>query len=163
MARQSAFDEQITRAEGQAEPQLEAQAPEMLQIAMRAHLARGALAPARAAADRFAPHVGQASGLALLVDAALEMGHIQLARRALADTDAKAAPAEAALIRARNAQAQGDLAAARAILIAAIEAMPDQIAPRRALAEVMVATGNAADARAVLAHLGAPPGATPAE
>ncbi|WP_439139016.1 tetratricopeptide repeat protein [Roseicyclus sp.] len=163
MARQSAFDEQGMRADGQAGPHCAAQTPEMLQIAMRAHLARGALAHARAAADRFAPHIGQASGLGPLVEAALEMGYVQLARLALADGDATAPPEEAALIRARIAQAQGDLVAARAILIAAIEAMPDHPATRRALAEVMVATGTAADARAVLAHLGARPGASPTE
>jgi tetratricopeptide (TPR) repeat protein len=163
MAQHSVFDERGGRAEQHDAPQAKPQTAAVLQLVMRAHLARGALEHARAAADLCAPHAGQPSGLALLVEVALDMGHVQLARLALAQAEAETPPGEAALMRARIAQAQGDLDAARAILVAAIEAVPDHAAARRALAEVMVATGTAADARTVLAHLGVPPGATAAE
>lgn len=158
MLRHSAFDERGGHDEQHDAPQGQPQTAAVLQLVMRAHLARGALEHARAAADLCAPHAGRPSGLALLVEVALDMGHVQLARLALAQGAAETPPGEEALMRARIAQAQGDLVAARAILVAAIEAEPGHAAARRALAEVMVATGTAADARTVLAHLGAPPG-----
>ncbi len=95
-----------------------------------------------------------------LVAAALDLGQVQQARRLVAEGEAKGdlSPGAAALFKARIAAATGDFCAAQAILIAAIEAQPDHAAPRRALAEVMLAKGTAADARSVLAHLGpAPP------
>ena len=163
MAGHSAYEERSLRADGQGAQQGDAVTPDRLQAAMRDHLRGGALEHARAAADLFASHKGHSSGLSLLVEAALEMGYLQMARLALADDTGKTPPDEVTLIRARIAQAQGDLVAARAILVAAIEAAPNHAAARRALAEVMVAMGTAADARSVLAHLGAPPGATAAE
>lgn len=134
-----------------------------LQSALRAHLAQGALPQAQVIAARLAGPGRTGDALGLVVDAALEMGQVQQARLALAEGEGRIPPQTAALLRARIARAQGDLAAARAILVAAIEAMPDDPVPRRVLAEVMVATGTAADARAVLAHLGARPGANPTE
>lgn len=101
---------------------------------------------------------GPELGLDSLVAAALVLGQVQQARRLVAEAEAQGdlPPATAALFKARIATAQGDLPAAQAILVAAIEAQPDHPAPRRALAAVMLAKGTAADARAVLAHLGAP-------
>lgn len=130
--------------------------PALLRLALRADLMRGATEQARASADLLARLEGHASGLGLLIEAALDLGRAQAARVALAQAEGSGelSMSEAALLRARIAQALGDLDAARAILVAAIETVPDQIAPRRALAEVMVAMGTAADARAVLAHLG---------
>lgn len=156
MARHSAFED--SSAQDVQHATVESRA--VLKVVMRAHLARGALGRAKHAADLLAAHDGQANGLALLIDMVLAMGDAQLARRALAENAAQILPDEDALIRARIAQAQGDLEAARAILVTAIEAMPDLAILRRALAEVMVATGTAADVRAVLAHLGTAQGAT---
>jgi len=137
----------------------------MIHLLLRAHLMRGALEEARAAADLLEQLEGQVGSLGLLIEAALDLGRVQLARVALAEAEGRGrvAPGEAALIRARIAAESGDLPAARAILISAIEATPDLIAPRRALAEVMVAMGTAADARAVLAHLGGATERPPAE
>lgn len=163
MAGHSACDERSLDADEQASHAAADPATRAaLQAALHGHIARGAIADARAAADRIAAHDGLPGGMALLVDVALAMGQVQIARIALAESDAGMTPVEAALLRARIALAEGDPVAARAILIAAIEAVPDDPAPRRALAEVMVATGTAADARTVLAHLGATPGAKPA-
>lgn len=168
MTRHSAIDEQSTgmiMAEA-AYPAEGRDRPAMLRLVLRAHLVRGAMEEAAACADLLARLDGeQGSGLGLLIEAALDLGRVQAARVALAEAEGKGrvAKGEAAILRARIAQALGDLDAARAILVAAIEAMPDQTAPRRALAEVMVAMGTAADARAVLAHLGASTDRQPAE
>lgn len=139
--------------------------PAMVHLLLRAHLMRGALDEARASADLLERLEGQGGGISLLIEAALDLGRVQLARLALAEAEGKGRmpPGEVPLMRARIAHASGDLVAARAILVAAIEAMPDQIAPRRALTEVMVAMGTAADARSVLSHLGAAADSPPAE
>lgn len=158
MTRHSAIDDQsIDLVMGEAAFGPEAHnTPALLRLALRADLMRGATEQARASADLLARLEGQASGLGVLIEAALALGRVQAARVALAQAEGtgELSLGEAAMLRARIAQALGDLDAARAILVAAIEAAPDQIAPRRALAEVMVAMGTAADARAVLAHLG---------
>lgn len=105
------------------------------------------------------PEGGRETALDRLVATALDLGQVQQARRLVAEAEAQGdlSSGAAALFKARIAIAQGDLCAAQAILVAAIEAHPDQVAPRRALAEVMLAKGTAADARSVLAHLGAKP------
>lgn len=158
MTRHSAIDDQsgeLVRDEAASVPEAKV-TPALLRRALSAHLGQGATDQARASADLLARLEGQASGLGLLIEAALDLGRVQAARVALAQAEGSGelSMSEAALLRARIAQGIGDLDAARAILVAAIETAPDQIAPRRALAEVMVAMGTAADARAVLAHLG---------
>ncbi|ABD55753.1 hypothetical protein [Jannaschia sp. CCS1] len=66
-------------------------------------------------------------------------------------------PTDLAAAKARTAMATGDRAAARAILIRAIEADP-KAAPLKALmTEVMMADGRATDVRPVLQHLGNDP------
>jgi tetratricopeptide (TPR) repeat protein len=134
-------------------------AQDLLRLLMRAQLSRGALPEARAAADRLAALSPQASAVELLVEAALDLGQGQAARRILADTEAAQAlpPAQSALLRARICRAEGDLLAAKVILVTAIETLPEAPALRTLLTEVMVAAGTAADARAVLSHLGQPP------
>jgi len=98
--------------------------------------------------------------IAARIDAALAQGQHPLARQILAEGEAAATipNSDAMMMRARIAQAQGDLIAARAILIHAVETHPDHSPARRALAEVMVAMGAAADVRAVLTHLAHSPG-----
>lgn len=165
MAQHSVFDDKTKQPGGLARPQTQPDTPAMVQVLMRAHLLRDALSEAEASAELLAAlGGGQTSGFALLVEAALDLGRVQLARTALSEAEIKGrlTPQEAALTRARIAQSQGDMAAAKAILVTAIEAMPDQPAPRRALAEVMIATGTAADARAVLRHLGSTAAPAPA-
>jgi hypothetical protein len=58
--------------------------------------------------------------------------------------------------RARIAIHLGDFAAARAILVRGIEREPDAPALRALMTEVLIADGSAAQARAVVAHLGRP-------
>lgn len=65
--------------------------------------------------------------------------------------------ADVAAAKARIAIASGDGAAARAILVQAIEAAPKASALRTLMTEVMLATGRAADVRPVLQHLGQAP------
>ncbi|NKX44793.1 tetratricopeptide repeat protein [Roseicyclus persicicus] len=134
-------------------------APELLRLLLRAELSRGALDAARDAAGRLAALTPQGRALDLLVETALDLGQGQTARTLLAgaEADGTAAPAQAAQLKARIAMAAGDLLAAKAILVTAIEAAPDLPALRALLAEVMVAAGTAADARAVLTHVGQPP------
>ncbi|WP_341861986.1 hypothetical protein [Gymnodinialimonas sp. 57CJ19] len=62
-------------------------------------------------------------------------------------------PAQLAAAKARIAMAVGDGAAARAILLLAIERSPKDDALRALLAEVMLADGRATDVRPVLNHL----------
>ena len=98
----------------------------------------------------------------MLVDLALADDNAQLARHVLAETEATIPEAQAARIKARIAVSEGELAAAKAILVVAIERHPGQVALRTLLTEVMVAAGTAADARAVLTHIGRPPVNPPA-
>lgn len=65
--------------------------------------------------------------------------------------------ADLASAKARIAVAVGDIGAAHAILVNAIEAHPDVAALRILMAEVMLATGRATDIRPVLHHLGRDP------
>jgi len=97
-----------------------------------------------------------------LVDIALDVARVDLARGVLATTEATIPAAQAAHIKARIAVHEGELATAKAILVVAIERHPDEVVLRRLLTEVMVAAGTAADARAVLTHIGQPPVNPPA-
>jgi thioredoxin-like negative regulator of GroEL len=100
----------------------------------------------------------------VLLDLALEQGRVDRARAILAEAEVEGAvPASiGAQIRARIALAAGDLEAAQAILVAAVEAEPAAGLSRTLLAEVMVAAGRASDVRAVLSVLGTSAGETPA-
>lgn len=62
--------------------------------------------------------------------------------------------ADVAAAKARIAIATGDGAAARAILVQAIEAAPKVTMLRTLMTEVMLSNGRAADVRPVLKHLG---------
>lgn len=130
-------------------------------LLVRAHLHRGDIATALAALRAGAGVSGRADAVAGLVELALEDGRVQLARSVLAFAEDEAQghlpQGLTAQIKARIALAQGDLDAARAILVMAVEADPAAPALRALLAETMVAAGTAADARAVLSTLGAAP------
>lgn len=65
--------------------------------------------------------------------------------------------AELAGAKAKIAMAVGDISAAHAILVTAIETHPDVAALKTLMAEVMLATGRATDIRSVLHHLGREP------
>ncbi|PWK58090.1 tetratricopeptide repeat protein [Roseicyclus mahoneyensis] len=124
----------------------------------RAQLLRGDLAAALTASRHLSQMLpGRPDPVELLVDVALEHGRVQLARCVVAQAEPTAPAAQTALLKARIALSQGDFPAAKAILVTAVEAAPDVAALRALLAEVMVAAGTAADARAVLTHLGQPP------
>jgi len=94
-----------------------------------------------------------------VIEAALEAGAVQLARSTLseAETAGTLTPARSAYLKARIALETGDLLAARAILVIAIDRAPENPVLRALLAEVMVAAGTAADARVVLGHMGRAP------
>jgi len=99
----------------------------------------------------------------LAVDAALAQRDFRLARTqvAEAETNAGLPPWVARLAKARIAQADGDLEAATAILVLAIEAAPGVAALRRLMTEVLLAKGRAGHARDVLHHLGRAPSNPP--
>lgn len=128
----------------------------------RGHLARADLRAARQTAERWSVLLAERPDpLDLLIDTALAEDRVDLARTLLTEAEASAStapgPAQGAAARARIARASGDMHAAMAILVQAIEAHPNSSALRALLAEVMVAAGTAGDARAVLTHLGQPP------
>lgn len=101
------------------------------------------------------------------VRAALRAENISGARTLVANAEAvlsshqaTTAPAPAdftvpqiAAAKARIAMAVGDGAAARAILLLAIERHPEAVALRSLMSEVMLADGRATDVRPVLRHL----------
>jgi predicted Zn-dependent protease len=94
-----------------------------------------------------------------LVSAALSQDHLGEARSLIAQamSDGAASAAMLALCRAKIAMTARDFDAARSILVVAIEETPDVTALRSQLAEVLVAGGQAATARATIAVLGAVP------
>lgn len=94
-----------------------------------------------------------------LVSAALSQDHLGEARSLIAQamSDGAASAAMLALCRAKIAMTARDFDAARSILVVAIEETPDVTALRSQLAEVLVAGGQAATARATIAVLGAAP------
>lgn len=117
----------------------------------------GDAASAVAAARQLASQTGRHDGIDMLLDLALEHGRGQLARTVLAEAEAMLSAVQIAQIKARIVMTEGDLQAAKAILVMAIEAHPDSVSLRALLAETMVAGGTAADARAVLSNLGLAP------
>lgn len=105
------------------------------------------------------------------VRAALEADRIADARTMVANAEAvlaahsavteaevaRASFVEIAGAKARIAIATGDGAAARAILVQAIERSPQSTTLRALMTEVMMAAGRATDVRPVLQHLGHKP------
>jgi thioredoxin-like negative regulator of GroEL len=131
-----------------------------LRILVGAHLMRGELPDALRAARHLAKALPtQPDPVDLLIDISLEQGRAQLARQVLAAAEEEVGVpvAQAVHIKARIALSEGDFLGAKAVLVAAIEKAPDHPALRTLLTEVMVASGTAGDARAVLAHIGQPP------
>lgn len=161
MARQFAIEEHSASGpEGRVRQAPEgggAGVPDAHRVLIAAQLLRGDVATALAGARQVADPTGRHDAVDLLVDVALEHGRGQLARSVLAEVEATIPASHAAQLKARIAVADGDLHAAKAILVMAIEADPDAAPLRTLLAEVMVAGGTAADARAVLAVLGQAP------
>lgn len=130
---------------------------------LRAQVAEGD--PGGTADSGAAPTPDPLEALDLIVEAALAAGAVQAARAAVAEAEAEGRlpPWRVACHKARIALATGDLLAARAILVLALDAAPGNAALRALLAEAMVAAGQAADARAVLGHIGSPPVNPPPE
>jgi Flp pilus assembly protein TadD len=97
--------------------------------------------------------------LEALVGHALSQGRIGIARTLIARAETlQDLPASAvARAKALAAHADGDLPAATAILVSAIEAAPHVPALRLLLTEVLMAGGSAGHTRDVLARLGLPP------
>jgi hypothetical protein len=147
-----------TRADGGASDQA-TDIPRLLQLLLRAQIIEGDLTGAADSAARLARMPEQPDAMELLVDVALDTGAVQIARTAISEAEAGGAiqPSRAAYHKARIALETGDLLAARAILVLALDAAPGNAALRTLLAEAMVAAGTAADARAVLGHIGRPP------
>jgi hypothetical protein len=126
---------------------------------LRDQLTAGDTSGAAVSSEALARLPDQPEAVDLLFDAALEIGAIQTARCTVSEAEAsgRLPPWRAAYFKARIALETGDLVAARAILVMAIDAAPENPALRALLAEAMVAAGTAADARAVLGHIGRPP------
>lgn len=125
---------------------------------MRAHLLRGDIDAAMSAALQLSSlDATRPDPTDLLVDDALDQRRVHLARQAIAAVDGTVSAAQTAQLKARVALAENDHASAKAILVMAIETAPDNVPLRTLLTEVMVAAGTAAEARAVLAHIGKPP------
>jgi predicted Zn-dependent protease len=122
-------------------------------------LAAGDRAGATEAAERLSRLPGQPEAPDLVIETALEMDDLAVARDALAEAEAsgRLSPSRTACLKARIALETGDHAAAKAILVTAIDRAPDLPQLRSLLAEVMVAGGTAAEARAVLNNLGRSP------
>ena len=133
--------------------------PSLLRLMLRALITEGQIDAATETAERMSRLPGQSDPLDLFTEAALETGSIKAARTVLSEAEAEGTlpPARSALLKARIALATGDLLAAQAILVLAIDTCPDNAALRALLAEVMVAAGTAADARVVLGHMGRAP------
>ena len=131
----------------------------LLQLTLRAQVADGDLAAAMETAARLSRMPDQPDALDLVLDAALDTGEFQTARTALSEAGAGGTiPSwRAAYHKARIAFQTGDLLAARAILVLALDATPGNAPLRALLVEAMVAAGTASDARAVLGHIGSPP------
>jgi len=135
-----------------------------LALLLRAQLALGKTEEAARTMARLAEKPISPERIEAQVGYALAIDDLMMARTILADAEAGGATrkSESAQIKARIAMAERDFLAAKAILAAAVEADPDNGALRRLMAEVMVASGSAADVRAVLAHLGQMPVNPPA-
>lgn len=155
---QDGAGEHGTRAAGSA-PDQATDIPRLLQLLLRAQVLEGDLAGAMDSAARLARMPEQPDAMELLVNAALDTGAVQTARTAISEAEAGGAiqPSRAAYHKARIALETGDLLAARAILVLALDEAPGNAALRALLTEAMVAAGTAADARAVLGHIGRPP------
>jgi uncharacterized protein HemY len=99
------------------------------------------------------------SALTDAFDAALAQGNLHAARRLLYEAEMETDLPRwwLSLGKARIARADGDLEAATAILVMAMEAAPQAQALRRFMTEILLAKGSAGHARDVLAHLGQPP------
>ncbi|MBF9059878.1 tetratricopeptide repeat protein [Rhodobacterales bacterium HKCCSP123] len=128
-------------------------------MTLRTQVADGDLEGASETAARLSRMPDQSAALDLFLDAALDAGAVQTARTAISEAEAEGAiPSwRAAYHKARIAFETGDLLAARAILVLALDTTPGNPALRALLVETMVAAGTASDARAVLGHIGSPP------
>ena len=134
---------------------------DLLRLLLRAQIGLGDRAGAQRTAARIAGQPGQPDALEVMLDAALAVGAVAVARDALSTALGDGAlPAwRAACLKARIALETGDHLAAKAILVMALERGADTPTLRAMLTEVMVAAGTASDARAVLHHAGRPPAA----
>lgn len=163
MSRHSLFTEDPGTAIGLARP--ETPDPGVVPALSRAHLdlGRDDLPSALEMAQRLSlAQGGWPDPADMLVEDALAQAHPSAARAVLALVEPQIPAPQAAAIKARIALAEDDFAAAKAILVMAIERGPDHPGLRALLTEVMVAAGTAAEARAVLAHIGQPPVNPPA-
>jgi thioredoxin-like negative regulator of GroEL len=134
--------------------------PDVLRTLLLAQLGLRDVAGARATADRLTETGWSAATLDAVISARLAAeGAVAAARDDVAAAvRAQTCPPwalEAA--RARIAIHVGDYSAARAILVRGIEREPEVSALRALMTEVLLADGSAAQARAVIAHLGQPP------
>lgn len=128
-------------------------------LLMRTARALGDGTAAMAAADRLSALPLTEARLDALVVHALSLGRIGDARTVIARAESLPDLPAWAIARAKAmaAHADGDLPAATAILVTAIEAAPHVPALRLLLTEVLMAGGSAGHTRDVLARLGLPP------
>jgi hypothetical protein len=130
--------------------------PDLLRLLLITQLGLQEIEAAQITADRLGAMRLSPDTLDALISAQLAAGRVACARdlvaRGVAEGDVPAWSLEAA--RARIALYQGDLSAARAILVRGIERTPDAPILRKLMLEVLVADGDAAHARDVTDRLG---------
>lgn len=132
--------------------------PDLLRLLLVTQLGLQDIEAAQATAERLGAAPFSADTLDALISARLAAGRVGCARdlvaRGVAEGGVPPWALEAA--RARIALHQGDLTAARAILVRGIERTPEAAALRRLMLEVLIADGGAAQAREVTTRLGQP-------
>lgn len=134
--------------------------PEILLRLLHAELALRDKDAARASADALAQiDPISADALDAVATCYLLQEDYRAARTVVATAEEQGHLPKSAIarVKARIAGASGDLEAATAILVMAIEAEPDNPPLRTLLAEVLMAGGSASHARDVLMRLGQPP------
>ncbi|MCU4653404.1 hypothetical protein N8I71_11205 [Roseibacterium sp. SDUM158016] len=133
--------------------------PDLLRLLLLTQLGLREVQAAQDTADRLSQAPLTAAALDALIPARLAAGRVRDARDlvARADRERTADPASLEAARARIAMHHDDLMAARAILVRGLERTPEATGLRALMAEVLMADGDAAHAREVIARLGEPP------
>jgi hypothetical protein len=132
--------------------------PHLLRLLLVMQLALRDIATAQETADRLVEAALTSASFEVLISARLADGRVAYARDLVARAVSEGLePAAIEAARARIALHQGDITAARAILVRGIERTPGSTGLKALMAEVLMADGSAAHAREVIGRLGLPP------
>jgi thioredoxin-like negative regulator of GroEL len=132
--------------------------PDLLRLLLVTQLGLHDIDGAQETADRLSAAILSTETLDALISARLAAGRVACARDLVARGATEDRTPDWALeaARARIAMQQNDLSAARAILVRGIERTPEAATLRTLMLEVLMADGDAAHAREVVARLGQP-------